>query len=65
MKKALALAALLGLAACAPKENPAPAADSTMAPAAAPAAMDSTMQDSTMKDSTMAAPAAAPAGETH
>ena len=62
MKKALALAALLGLAACAPKENPAPAADSTMAPASA---MDSTMQDSTMKDSTMAAPAAAPAGETH
>jgi predicted small lipoprotein YifL len=45
MKKYLALAALLSLAACGKKEAPAPAADST---ATAPAAMDTTMHDSTM-----------------
>jgi hypothetical protein len=52
MKKIFALAIVLGLAACAPKETPAPAADTTMA---APAA-DTTMADSTKADS--AAPAA-------
>ena len=40
MKKVIAVAALLALAACAKKEAPTPAADST---AAAPAAQDSTM----------------------
>lgn len=56
MKKILALAFVLGLAACAPKETPAPAADTTMA---APAA-DTTMADTTMVDSATApgAPAA-------
>ena len=53
MKKIFALAIVLGLAACAPKETPAPAADTTMA---APAA-DTTMADS-MKVDSAAAPAA-------
>jgi hypothetical protein len=44
MKKVIAVAALLALAACAKKEAPAPAADST----AAPAATDTTKHDSTM-----------------
>lgn len=55
MKKVFALAIALGLAACAPKENAAPAADS--AATAAPAAMDTTKTDTTKTDTTMAAPA--------
>ena len=59
MKKVVALAVALGLAACAPKEAPKPAMDSA---AAAPAmSADTGMKaDSMKKDSTMA-PAAAPA----
>jgi hypothetical protein len=57
MKKVFALAIVLGLAACAPKENAAPAADTTTM--TAPAAADSMAQPDTMKmDSTAAAPAA-------
>lgn len=49
MKKYLALAALISLAACGKKAEPAPAADSTAAaPAPAPAATDTTKHDSTM-----------------
>ena len=56
MKKFLAVAVVLGLAACAPKEA-APAADTTTV--AAPAATDSMAKPDTMKtDSTAAAPAA-------
>jgi hypothetical protein len=53
MKKTFALVALLALAACGKKAEPAPAVDTTatMAPAPAPA-MDSTMQhtDSVARD---------------
>jgi predicted small lipoprotein YifL len=47
MKKVIALAALLALAACGKKPDAAPAADSPAA-TPAPAAHDSTMKDSTM-----------------
>jgi hypothetical protein len=58
MKKVFALAIVLGLAACAPKEPAAPAADTTAA--AAPAAMgaDTTkpaMADTMKKDTTATA----------
>ena len=56
MKKVFALAVVLGLAACAPKEA-APAADT--AAMTAPAAADSMAKPDSMKaDSTAAAPAA-------
>lgn len=55
MKKVFALAVVLGLAACAPKEA-APAADTTAA--AAPAAMDTTAKMDTTKADTAAKPAA-------
>jgi hypothetical protein len=55
MKKVFALAVVLGLAACAPKEPAAPAADTTHM--AAPAAMDTTKHDSTMTTTTTPAPA--------
>lgn len=45
MKKVIAVAALLALAACGKKETPAPAADSTTA---APAPTDTAAHDSTM-----------------
>jgi len=55
MQKIFALAIVLGLAACAPKETPAPAVDTT---ATAPA-VDTTAADTTRADSTApAAPAA-------
>lgn len=51
MKKFFALAVVLGLTACAPKETAAPAADTT--------AVTAPVADTTMKmDSTAAAPAA-------
>jgi hypothetical protein len=56
MKKVFALAIVLGLAACAPKEPAAPAADTTMM--AAPAADTTVKADSTKTDS---AATAAPA----
>jgi hypothetical protein len=56
MKKVIALTAVLALAACGKKEQPAPAADSAAAPAAAPApapAADSAgMTDSMARDTT-------------
>lgn len=48
MKKFIAVAALLALAACGKKETPAPAADTTAAPAMSPAPADSAARDSTM-----------------
>lgn len=45
MKKVIAVAALLALAACGKKETPAPAADSTTV---APATTDTAAHDSTM-----------------
>jgi len=59
MKKVFALAIVLGLAACAPKEPAAPAADTTHA--AAPMATDTTKK---MDTTATAAPAAAPASTT-
>jgi len=59
MKKVFALALVLGLAACAPKENAAPAVDTTAA--AAPAATDSmapAAMDTMKKDTAATAPAA-------
>ncbi len=61
MKKFLAVAVALGLAACAPKESAAPAADTTAAAAPAAATTDTTAPataDTMKKDSTAAAPAA-------
>jgi len=50
MKKYLALAAVLVIAACGKKEQPAPAADSAAAaPAAAPAPADTAAKDTTHK----------------
>jgi hypothetical protein len=57
MKKVFALAVVLGLAACAPKEPAAPAVDTTAA--AAPAVTDTTAAVDTMKKDTAAV--AAPA----
>ena len=60
MKKVFALAVVLGLAACAPKEPAAPDMDSTAAAAPAAATTDSTMPaatDTMKKDSMAAAPA--------
>jgi hypothetical protein len=48
MKKYIAVAALIALGACAKKEAPAPAADTTAAPAMSPAPADSAAKDSTM-----------------
>jgi hypothetical protein len=48
MKKVIAVAALLALAACGKKETPAPAADTTAAPAATTPAPDTAAKDSTM-----------------
>jgi|GEM_PF-5478673 len=59
MKKVFALALVLGLAACAPKENAAPTVDTTAA--AAPAATDTTKPaavDTMKKDTAATAPAA-------
>lgn len=61
MKKVIALALVLGLAACAPKENAAPTVDSTAAAAPAPATTDSTAPaaaDTMKKDTAATAPAA-------
>lgn len=51
MKKTFALVALLALAACGKKAEPAPAVDTTTAPAPAAAPMDTTMHtDSLARD---------------
>ena len=59
MKKVFALAIVLGLAACAPKEPAAPAADTTAVAAPAATMTDTTMSADTMKKDTAAT--AAPA----
>ena len=60
MKKVIALSVALGLAACAPKEAPKPAADSTMAAPAPTMSADTGMKaDTAKKDSTHAAAPAA------
>ena len=59
MKKVFALAVVLGLAACAPKEPAAPAADTTHA--AAPMATDTTKHDSTAAATTAAPASTTPA----
>lgn len=48
MKKVIAVAALLALAACGKKETPAPVADSTAAAPAPAAPTDTAAHDSTM-----------------
>ena len=59
MKKVIVLSAMLGLAACAPKEAPKPAMDSAAAaPAAAPATTAPAAMDTAKMDTTKKTPAA-------